>query len=233
MRKDILVSSIGAAGTAAALMFFLDPKRGRRRRAFVRDKALHLTRGAGVSLGRAGRDLGNRTWGVATDAWSRVRPHESADDKVLAERVRSKIGRVVSHPNAIEVSARDGMVTLRGDIMQKEVPRLMRRVYSVRDVTEIRNEMRTHSNTGDIPGFAIAGHSGNGGFARHAQLPGVRLALGAAGGAMAVVGTVYQSRHTHPVLGKVLSSAGVSLLGTEVMNTGVSQLTHKKSAARV
>lgn len=226
MLKKILLSSIGATATAAAMMFFLDPKRGRRRRALVRDKTFHFTRDAGTSLGRASRDLGNRTRGVAATTWSCVRPHASPDDDVLAERVRSKLGRVVSHPRAIEVSVRDGIVALRGDIVQSEVPHVMRRIYSVPDVKDVRNEMRTHRNEADFPGFPIARHGGDGGF-RRAHLPGVRLALGAAGGAMAVVGSIYQSRHTHPVLGKVLSGAGVSLLGTEVMNSGVASLLRK------
>lgn len=232
MRKNILISSIGAAGTAAALMFFLDPKRGRRRRAFVRDKALHLTKDTRASLGRAGRDLGNRTRGLAAGTWSLVCPHASADDEVLAERVRSTVGRTVHYPRAIDVSARDGMVTLRGDVVQSELPHLMRRVYSVRDVKDVRNEMRVHTDGGDIPGFHIGSHGGNGGSFRRGQTPAVRLALEVAGGAMAIVGTLYQSRHTHPVLGKVLSSAGVSLLGTEVLNSGVSQLTQRKMNGR-
>ncbi|HTU36134.1 MAG TPA: BON domain-containing protein [Candidatus Acidoferrum sp.] len=232
MRKNILISSIGAAGTAAALMFFLDPKRGRRRRALVRDKALHLTKGAGVSLGRAGRDLGNRSWGLAAGTWSLVRPHDSTDDEVLAERVRSRIGRIVRHTRAIEISARDGVITLAGDIAQSEVPHVMRRVYSVRGVKDVHNQMRIHQNERDVPGFSIAERAGNGGFLRRGQAPGIRLALGAAGGALAVVGSLYRSRHTHPVLGKVLSSAGISLLGTEVMDSGVSQLTHRRTNGR-
>lgn len=228
MRKDILASSIGTAGTAAALMFFLDPKRGSRRRALVRDKMSHLAKDTGRSLSKAGRDLGNRTRGVAAETWSWARPHQAAEDEVLEERVRSKIGRCVSQPNAIEVSARNGMIILRGDIVESEVRKLMSSAYSVRDVKGVRNEMRTHNNESEIPGFPIARHGGNGGFLKRAQVPGVRLALGAAGGALTAIGSLYRARRTHPVLGKVLSSAGVGLLGTELMNTGVSQLTHAR-----
>ena len=221
MRKQILASTLGGAGTAAALMFFLDPKRGRRRRALVRDKAFHAAKVTGASVGRAGRDLGNRTWDLAAGVWSRACPRTSADDEVLAERVRSKIGRVVSDPSAIDVSARDGIITLRGDVAKSEVRKLMSRAYGVKDVEDVRNEMRTHAKASEIPGFAMAGHSGKGGFLKHSQLSGVRFALG---GALTVVGTVYRARR-HPVLGKVFSSAGVGLLGTEIINTGVSQLT--------
>lgn len=227
MRKNVLASSIGAAGTAVALTFFLDPKRGRRRRALVRDKMSHLAKDTGRSLGKAGRDLGNRTRGVAAETWSWARPHQVAEDEVLEERIRSKIGRCVSQPNAIEVSARNGMITLRGDIVESEMRKLMSRVYSVRDVKNVRNEMRPHDDEREIPGFPIARHGGNGGFLRRTQVPGMRLALGAAGGALTVVGSLYRSRR-HPVLGKVLSSAGVGLLGTEIMNKGVGQLIHAR-----
>jgi BON domain len=228
MRKDFLASSVGAAGTAAALMFFLDPRRGRRRRAFVRDKTSHAVTGARISIGKAARAVGTGTRGLATGTWSRMCPRASADDDVLAERVRSKIRRVVSRPDALDVSARNGIVTLRGDVAQPDVRRLMSRVYSLRDVKEVRNEMKTHSGADDVAGFPLARHSGDGGFLQRAQSPGVRLALRDAGGALAIVGKLYQSRRTHPVRGKVLSGAGVSLLGAEVANTGVSQMAQRK-----
>ena len=42
---------LGGIGIGAALMYLLDPDRGRRRRALVRDKAVHFARVSGDRLG--------------------------------------------------------------------------------------------------------------------------------------------------------------------------------------
>lgn len=91
---------VGAAFGAAA-MFWLDPATGRRRRAFLRDRLESTAAGLGHAIGIAGRDLSHRVQGVDARMRSVVTPDE-ATDKVLAERVRSALGRVVSHPGAIE-----------------------------------------------------------------------------------------------------------------------------------
>jgi osmotically-inducible protein OsmY len=53
---------------------------------------------------------------------------------VLAQRVRARIGHVVSHPHAITVKAHKGVVTLEGPILEHEVERLLETVRSVRGV---------------------------------------------------------------------------------------------------
>jgi BON domain len=224
--KEVVATSIGTAGAGAALMFFLDPDEGNKRRAFVRDKVLHIARQNGGSIGKAARDLGNRTRGMVSEAKSRMAEQSGTDDEVLAERVRSKIGRVVSYPRAIEVSVRNGVVTLRGDVLRSETRRLMSEAYSVRDVKEVRNDLKTHSDESGVPGFE--GNRRERSTWGRGQARGVRLALGAAGGVLAVVGAVYRSRR-HPILGNVLSSAGIGLLGTEIANSGFSQLARGNS----
>lgn len=54
-------------GLGAGLMYFLDPDRGRRRRAFVRDKANHLLHTTEAFAGTTRRDLSNRTRGVIAE----------------------------------------------------------------------------------------------------------------------------------------------------------------------
>jgi hypothetical protein len=55
-----------AAG--AALMYFLDPDRGGRRRALLRDKAVGLSNDLGEAATGAARDLRNRAQGVVAEA---------------------------------------------------------------------------------------------------------------------------------------------------------------------
>jgi hypothetical protein len=57
-----------AAG--AALMYFLDPDRGGRRRALLRDKVVGLSNDIGDAATGAARDLRNRAQGIVAEAGS-------------------------------------------------------------------------------------------------------------------------------------------------------------------
>lgn len=137
-------------GLGAGLMYFLDPTTGGRRRALVRDKVIRARRAAEDAARATGRDVSNRASGVA----ARVKgAHDESpvDDQVLVERVRAKLGRVASHPRAIEVSAVDGAVTLRGPVLEHEVARLCRAVSKVKGVCEVVDEMNPHQTAGNMP----------------------------------------------------------------------------------
>ena len=54
-----------------------------------------------------------RAYGVWAEG-SHLIKHEEVSDEVLTARVRSKLGRAVSHPHAIQVMAKDGHVSLAG-----------------------------------------------------------------------------------------------------------------------
>src|SRR5262249_20413574 len=128
-------------GLGVGLMYFLDPERGRRRRALIRDKVAHATHVGNDAVGAFGRDISHRLAGVGARARGALHTG-SVDDSVLVERVRSRMGRVVSHPHAIEVDAADGCVRLRGSIVQSELPRLMQTIARVRGVRSIDNNLR-------------------------------------------------------------------------------------------
>jgi uncharacterized membrane protein len=72
---NIAAEILGAAGIGAALMYFLDPDRGARRRALVRDKVVHAAHVTGDSASATRRDIANRTRGVI----ARVLPDRSTD----------------------------------------------------------------------------------------------------------------------------------------------------------
>jgi osmotically-inducible protein OsmY len=71
--------------------------------------------------------------------------------------VRSKIGRVVSHPGAIEIAADQGSVTLRGPILAGEVDGLLSCVSSVKGVKGVENLLEAHEQAGGVPGLQGAG----------------------------------------------------------------------------
>src|SRR5688572_32260387 len=88
-------------GAGAALAYVLDPGQGRRRRALMRDKFVRASRKTRDGLDATARDLANRTKGVAAASRGRFTATH-VDDARLLERVRAKLGRVCSHPRAID-----------------------------------------------------------------------------------------------------------------------------------
>lgn len=145
-------SILGAAGLGAAAMYLFDPDRGNRRRALIVDqvaRAISKTRkGADV----AWRDLRNRAYGTAAELRSSFASDRASND-VLVARVRSKIGRYVSHPSSIEVATHDGCVTLKGVVLTHEVDDLLAAVKSVRGVRDLDNQLEIHKTPEDISGL--------------------------------------------------------------------------------
>src|SRR2546430_333443 len=68
MNKAVL--AVSGLGLGVGLMFILDPERGRRRRAAVRDRATNAWKHSGKVVSKTSRDLTNRTRGVAEAAKS-------------------------------------------------------------------------------------------------------------------------------------------------------------------
>jgi hypothetical protein len=60
-------------GIGASLMYFLDPERGRRRRALVRDQLAHTIRLTRDAAGATRRDVGHRTAGPVASLGSLLR----------------------------------------------------------------------------------------------------------------------------------------------------------------
>ena len=132
------VGLIGAAGIGAGLMYLFDPDRGKRRRAGIRNKAIHINHIATDVATKTQRDLRNRLRGVVCELKALVRP-ETASDDVLEARVRSRMGRLVSHPHSIAVKAREGRIILSGPIPTAEVLPLVDAVAAMRGVKNIEN----------------------------------------------------------------------------------------------
>lgn len=133
----------------AGLMYFMDPDRGRRRRALARDKMRRTARRSGDALGATGRDLAHRASGLAAKATHSLHS-EPVDDHVLVERVRAQLGRHASHPRALDVHASNGVVILRGPIMASEAAGLIAAVEKIRGVSAVTSELEPHE-TADIP----------------------------------------------------------------------------------
>jgi len=66
-------------GLGAGLMYLLDPDRGRRRRALMRDKTLSAWRRTGRAIRGTACDLGNRARGIVAEANAAFRRREGTD----------------------------------------------------------------------------------------------------------------------------------------------------------
>ena len=144
IRAGLIGASIGGAS-----MFLLDPDRGARRRALVRDKAVRVARRTRDAADATRRDLGNRLAGLRS---TRARlSGERIDDVRLRERVRAALGRATSHSRAIAVDAYSGCVTLTGDALEAEIPAIVSAVEDVRGVEGVQNAIRPHQMADGIP----------------------------------------------------------------------------------
>jgi len=147
--ENRILSLLAGAGVGAGLMYLFDPRMGRGRRAYMRDQAYGAWHEAREGFDALREDVSNRTTGLAAEARARFRSEE-VSDRTLMERVRSHLGRVVSHPRAIEVAASNGTVTLRGPILAGEVDQLMCAVRSVPGVREVENRLEVFERAGNV-----------------------------------------------------------------------------------
>jgi uncharacterized membrane protein len=174
----------------AGAMYFLDPGRGRRRRALIRDKAYKLFNRSGDAVDATARNLRDEASGFAANLRSRFRREQDVPDDVLTARVRSEMGRATSHPHAIEVVSSSGDVTLRGPVLREEVNQLLCAVRGVRGVNHVNNELQAHDEPGNVPG--LQGGTRRPGrrsaFMRNNWSPAVRCAVGTGGGILAIAG---------------------------------------------
>lgn len=150
MRREIMLVAGMAAG--GAIMYFLDPERGNRRRAIVRDQVTETAKTTSRAIGKTSRDMVNRTGGLVAETKSLFADGEASDDAV-EERVRSKLGRLTKHPGSIEVSAQGGTVTLSGPVLASDVKHLLSGVSSAKGVKEVRNRLQVYEAPSDVPGL--------------------------------------------------------------------------------
>lgn len=139
------------AAVCAGVMAMLDPGRGAYRRALIRDQVVRTSHKAAEGLDALSRDVVNRARGVAAEAWSAMQD-EPIGSRKLMERVRAELGRVVSHPRAIDVTANDdGCVCLSGPVLTDEADGLLSAVRSVRGVCDVQDRLERHNTDEGVP----------------------------------------------------------------------------------
>lgn len=210
---SIFISGMLAGG---AITWLLDPQHGRRRRAHMKDSAVHAGHVLKKSADKTARDLRNRALGQLAASRSFFK-HDEASDAVIEQRVRSQLGRVVSHPDAIQVTCRDGQITLSGHLLAPEADRLLSRARSVRGVRGIDSRLHIHQEPGDNPDLRPRNGHAKGSkntLPHETWSPATRLAAGMAGIFLAGIG------RRNRILGPAFRSAGTALLTRAIGNRG-------------
>jgi uncharacterized membrane protein len=213
-------SLLAATAAGAGLTFLLDPARGARRRARIRDRMAHATAVTRRAIGMTTRDAIHRTYGTAASVRGALRRGD-VDDEVLVERVRAKLGRNVSHPHAIDVAARDGVVTLEGPILTGEAPGLLRATGRVRGVRDVIDALERHDEPGHVPslqgGRTPAGDRLD--ALQHHWSPTTRCMAWTAGAGLMTAGVARRD-----IPGVIAAFAGAVLIARAATNQPLAQL---------
>lgn len=127
----------------AGTSYFLDPVAGARRRSHLRDRMTAKIHKLQCFVDRGSRDLANRCQGMMS-GMKGMCSHAEASSQKVAERVRSTMGRYVSHPRAIHVEVEDGRIVLSGAILAAEVGPFLSAISRVPGVEEISNHLDIH-----------------------------------------------------------------------------------------
>jgi hypothetical protein len=226
-RHDVLpimtaMNLVRAAALGAAAMYLLDPDRGRRRRAVARDKARSTVHQSGQFLSAASSDARARLQGLRamTRRIASGRP-STPDDAVLVARVRARLGRLVAHPHAVNVTADDGNVRVSGPILKSEHTPLVAGVRLVRGVRSVDDrDLVLHDTPDGVPALQGEGRHGRMRSAPPAEwTPAVRLSAIAGGGALALYGLSCSGLSR-----LALSTAGLALVARGGFNVPMGHL---------
>jgi uncharacterized membrane protein len=203
----------GAFGAGVLTMYFFDFQRGKRRRAELRDVLIHSKRELEKFGGRLRRDVEHRAEGALAEA-QRVFHHKPPSDYTLQQRVGTALGRVLAHPSAVEVSAKDGSVFLSGWILTEEAEEVDKTVASVEGVKDFTSYLRTTDRPEHIPALQGGAHRRRvPEFLQQQWSPTARVIAGCTGLGLAAYGISHWKSIKNPA-----SIAGSLLLARSFLN---------------
>lgn len=132
------LGTLGAAAAGALAMYYLDPELGAQRRRLLAD------------LVRSGLPGGRRQAPQRVRAYHRVTTADPQSDADLRDQIQTRLGRLVSHPGAIDVSVSNGMVRLSGRVLAKERDGLLEQVQQMPGVQKLVNAMTSLDDPHDM-----------------------------------------------------------------------------------
>jgi osmotically-inducible protein OsmY len=133
---------IGFGAAIGAAVYLLDPDRGRSRRAKLADQASSAARKTGEKIEAQARYQKGVVQGLAHDLTEPFRPEPEFDDDTLAQKVRSEaLGRWRGDKKDIDISVKDGIVTLKGKATEELATELVGMVASVPGVRSVEDHL--------------------------------------------------------------------------------------------
>ena len=135
------LGTLGAAAAGALAMYYLDPELGAQRRRLLAEL---VRSGLPGERRNAGRGRGVRR------AYHRATLADPQTDAELRDRIQSRLGRMVSHPGAIQVSVENGVVRLSGRVLAKERDGVLEQVQQMPGVQKLVNAMTAHDRPQEI-----------------------------------------------------------------------------------
>ena len=105
------VSLVSAAAFGAACVYVMDPVAGKRRRALARNAVIHGAKVFRRAVNITARDTAHRLKGFI-EVGKGLFKHGHISDEILADRVRTEIGRVSSHPHVEVIVEEECMLIL-------------------------------------------------------------------------------------------------------------------------
>lgn len=153
----IAAGALGGATATAIVVALANPVRRRRARDHLTSVAAHTA----DLLGKARRDAANRLMGAAAARKSAHLTDDLPDDETLVARARTALGRLVSHPHAVDVLAHEGRVILSGPILRREANRFVRAVRRLRGVRDVENRLEIHERPDGVPSLQGARRARN------------------------------------------------------------------------
>lgn len=150
--KHTIFGTVSAIVAGAAAMYYLDPQQGKRRRALVRDQLRSASLHTADTMRGRGRRVANQVRGWTARLASRLPTGaEPPRPRQLHNRVRTHLGRLVSHPKAVNVEVMGGgHIRLTGHVLADELDVLLDGVEGVAGVTHIDNAMMVHESAGNV-----------------------------------------------------------------------------------
>jgi uncharacterized membrane protein len=186
-------SILSATAAGALAVYFLDARQGRTRRARLREQVSGKLSHVDEASAAVFTDMRNRLQGLF--AGMRTRMHaEDVPDEILAERVRAKVGRFLSHPGAVDVSASGGTTTLRGPVLKYEADRVVKAVRKVPGVRNVVDSLERYAQRGHVSSL-----QGGRPRAQHIDMlqqhwaPATRAVVGSGGALLAARGLLRRS----------------------------------------
>lgn len=144
-RVGVGASFLVGAAVGSALMYFLDPRSGAYRRSLARDRISSSSRSAASTTGKRFRHLRNQIGGLVVASTEWLRSPATDSDRKIADRIRTRLGRVTHHMHAVAVEVHNGEVLLSGRLPDDEALRVVAETKEIQGVKGVKDEIKRYS----------------------------------------------------------------------------------------